>query len=59
MMEAEIAAGVMVTQDMLYMYHLLESLELKVELSMVLKMDNSGAVDGSGRLYPDQWLDLV
>ena len=44
-MEVEIAAGVMVAQDMLYMYHLLESLELEVELPMVLEMDNSGAVD--------------
>jgi hypothetical protein len=43
--EAEIAAGVMVTQDMLYVYRLLESLELKVELPMILEMDNSGAVD--------------
>ena len=43
--EAEIAAGVMVAQDMLYIYHLLESLDLKVELPMVLEMDNSGTVD--------------
>ncbi len=46
-MEVEIAAGVMVAQDMLYMYHLLESLELKVELPMVLEMDNSGAVNNA------------
>ena len=43
--EAEIAAGVMVAQDMLYVYRLLESLDLKVKLPMVLEMDNSGAVD--------------
>ena len=43
--EAKIAAGVMVAQDMLYIYRLLESLELEVELPMVLEMDNSGAVD--------------
>ena len=43
--EAEIAAGVMVAQDMLYIYRLLESLELEVELPMVLEMDNSDAVD--------------
>ena len=43
--EAEIAAGVMVAQDMLYIYRLMESLELEVELPMVLEMDNSGAVD--------------
>ena len=30
--EAEIAAGVMVTQDMLFVYRLMESLELEVEL---------------------------
>ncbi len=45
MMEPEIAAGIMVAQGMLYMYHLLESLELKVELPMVLEMDNSGTSD--------------
>ena len=44
MTEAEIAAGVMVAQDMLYIYRLLESLELEVELPMVLEMDNSGTV---------------
>ena len=43
--EAEIAAGVMVSQDMLYIYCTFESLKLKVELPMVLEMDNSGAVD--------------
>ena len=32
-------------KTLMYVYHLLESLELKVELPMVLKMDNSGAVD--------------
>ena len=47
--EAEIAAGVMVAQDMLYVYRLLESLELEVELPMVLEMDNSGAVDIANR----------
>ena len=39
---AKIADGVMVAHDMIYVY---ESLELKGELPMVLKMDNSGAVD--------------
>jgi hypothetical protein len=43
--EAEIAAGVMVVQDMLHLYHLLDLLELRVELPMMLKLDNSGAVD--------------
>lgn len=43
--EVEIAAGVVVMQDILYIYCLLESLERKIELVMVLKMDNSRAVD--------------
>ena len=43
--EAKIAAGVMVAQDMLYVYHLLESLELEVELPIVLEMDISCALD--------------
>ena len=43
--EAKIAAGVMVAQDMLYIYRSLESLKFKVELPMVLEMDNSGSVD--------------
>ena len=43
--EAKIAAGVMVAQDMLYVYRLLESLELEVELPMVVKMDNKGVVE--------------
>ena len=30
---------------MLYIYRLLESLELEVELPMILEMDNTGAVD--------------
>jgi hypothetical protein len=47
--EAEFAAGVMVVQNMMYMYQLLALLELKVELSMLLEMDNSGAVDIANR----------
>ena len=43
--EAEGAAGVMVAQDMLYVYQLLQSLGLEVELPMILEMDNKGAVD--------------
>ena len=43
--EAEGAAGVMVAQDMLYVYCLIQSLGLEVELSMILDMDNKGAVD--------------
>ena len=38
-------AGVMVAQDMLYIYQSLESLKFKDKLPMVLEMDNSGAVD--------------
>jgi hypothetical protein len=43
--EAETAAGVMVAQDMMYVYRLLTSMDLEVELPMVLEMDNKGAVD--------------
>ena len=43
--EAESAAGVMVAQDMLYVYRLLESIGLSVELPMLLEIDNKGAVD--------------
>ena len=43
--EAESTAGVVIAQDMLYIYCLLKSLELEVKLPMVLEMDNSGAVD--------------
>ena len=46
--EAKIAAGVMVAQDMMYIYQSLESLQLKVELPMILEMDiaNSWSVSG-------------
>ena len=43
--EAESTAGVMIVQDMLYIYHLLKSLELEVKLPMDLEMDNTGGVD--------------
>ena len=43
--EAESAAGVMVAQDMLYVYRLMDSIGLSVELPMLLEMDNKGAVD--------------
>jgi hypothetical protein len=42
--EAETAAGVTITQDMLYVYGIITSLGLKVRLSMTLWMDNKGAV---------------
>ena len=35
----------MTAQDMLYVYRLLESIGLQVELPMLLEMDNKGAVD--------------
>lgn len=43
--EAEGGAGVMTAQDMLYTFNLLTSVGLKVELPMILEMDNKGAVD--------------
>ncbi len=43
--EAEMSAGVTCVQDMLYVKNVLESMELQVELPMVLEMDNRGAVD--------------
>jgi hypothetical protein len=56
--EEEIAAGVMVAQDMLYIYRLMESLELEVDLPMVLEMDNSGAVDMDGKQLECRWQDM-
>jgi hypothetical protein len=43
--EVESAAGVMVAHDMLYVYRLLDSIGLSVELPMLLEMDNKGAMD--------------
>eukprot|EP00956_Cyclotella_meneghiniana_P002520 scaffold2883_cov76-Cyclotella_meneghiniana.AAC.3 len=43
--EAETAVGVTCAQDMMYVYQILVSLELSVELPMVLEIDNKGAVD--------------
>jgi hypothetical protein len=43
--EAEGVSGVMVAQDMLYVYQLLLSIGLSVELPMELEMDNQGAID--------------
>jgi hypothetical protein len=42
--KAETYVGVTCVQDMFYMKNILESLELKVKLPMVLEMDNQGAV---------------
>ena len=41
MTEAEIVAVIIVVQHMVYAYLLLESLKFKVELPIVLEMDNS------------------
>ena len=41
--EAEGAAGVMVAQDMLYVYQLLQSLGLEVELPMILDGQQGGS----------------
>jgi hypothetical protein len=43
--KAELNAAVLCTQDMIYQENTLESTGLKVELPMILKMDNKGAVD--------------
>eukprot|EP00957_Ditylum_brightwellii_P210903 15365538-Ditylum_brightwellii.AAC.1 len=43
--KAETIPGVQCVQNMLYINKFLESIELKVELPMLLYMDNSGAID--------------
>jgi hypothetical protein len=43
--EAELNAAVLCAQDMMYQKNTLESIGLKVELPMILEMDNKGAVD--------------
>jgi len=43
--EAELNAAVLCAQDMIYGKNLLELVGLKVQLPMVLQMDNKGAVD--------------
>ena len=45
MTEAEAGTAVTCAQDMMYTKNILESLELSVELPMVLEIDNRGAVD--------------
>jgi hypothetical protein len=42
--EAELYAAVSCAQDMLYVMNVLESVELEVELPMILEVDNKGAV---------------
>ncbi len=43
--EAEINAAVLCVQDMLYAKNLIKSIRLKVELPMILEVNNKGAVD--------------
>ena len=43
--KAELNAAVLCVQDMMYQRNMLESIGLKVELPMILEMDNKGAVD--------------
>jgi hypothetical protein len=43
--KAELNASVLCTQDMIYQKNTLESIELKVELPMILEMNNKGAVN--------------
>jgi hypothetical protein len=43
--ETEIAAAVFCVQDMMFAWRIIRSIELEVELPMVLEVDNKGAVD--------------
>ena len=43
--KAEGADGVMVAQDMLYIYRIVTLINVQVQLSMVLEIDSRGAVD--------------
>ena len=43
--ESELMSGTSCAQDMLYTYQILESLGLKLKLSMILCIDNKGAVE--------------
>jgi hypothetical protein len=43
--EAELNTAVLCVQDVIYGKNLLESIGLKVQLPMILEMDNKGAVD--------------
>ncbi len=42
---AEPTAAVLCVQDMMYQKNMLQSIGLKVELTMILEMDNKGAVN--------------
>jgi hypothetical protein len=41
--EAELAAAVQTAQDMMFVMRVIESIGLKVQKPMILKLDNSGA----------------
>ena len=43
--EAELFAAVQCAQDMLFVMRILKSMQLQVELPMILEVDNKGAVD--------------
>jgi hypothetical protein len=43
--KAELNAAVLCVKDMIYQKNMLESIGLKVELPMILEMDNKGAVN--------------
>ena len=43
--EAELIAATKTAQDMMYVKRLLESINLRVEMPMILEVDNKGAVD--------------
>ncbi len=43
--EAEQTAGVLCAQDMMYVQSFIESMGLKVKLSMTLEIDDKGTVD--------------
>ena len=43
--EAEVIAMIQCIQEMMYIKKILESMELRVKLPMIIKVDNKGAVD--------------
>ena len=64
--EAELIAMIQCVQVMMYVKKLVESLELKVELPMIIKRDNKGAVDltngwsvGGHSKHIDVWLNFL
>ena len=42
--EAELYSAVLTAQDMMFVYHVMLGMELKVKLPMILNVDNMGAV---------------